>query len=145
MLDAQHGYGIPCVGGHQQFLGCGGARMGLMLISGAAGGQWDSSTQIHLHKGHSTNPIAKPALSLLWARLFVLLEEDHQEVLRHLPTPQLPTGPGHLHLLLLPKLPVQPECMPGAPAGSAMRCQGVPFRVLLHLLSGAGRKWILKD
>ena len=54
------------------------------------------------------------------------MEEDHQEVLRDLPTPQLQPGPGFLHLILLPNLLVQPERVPRTQASSAVRWQGVP-------------------
>jgi len=73
------------------------------------------------------------------------VEEDHQEVLRDLPTPQLQPGPGFLHLLLLSNLLVQPECMPRTQASSAVRWKGGPCAsVLLHLLGGGGRKGLLK-
>lgn len=70
--------------------------------------------------------VANTALSLLWSRLFVFVEEDHQEVLRDLSTPQLQPGPGYLHLILLQNLLVQPERVPRTQASSGLRWQGVP-------------------
>lgn len=54
-----------------------------------------------------------------------------------MPVPQLQPGSGHLHLVLLPDLLVQPECLPRAQASSPIRCWGSCVSVLF---TGGGEK-----